>query len=133
MVPSCQCRGSSTGRGVGCSSISAQPMGAMAVGCEMSLKWQLLVQPFLAMATLYLEEASEVVSKDASVLLLRGMGGLCGAPTLCPPLSLPGWQQAGGDMPHSGWTQTRLQPCRQHLWPRGQSLSDRHRRRHLAA
>lgn len=36
----------------------------------MSLKWQLLVQPFLAMATLYLEEASEVVSENASVLLL---------------------------------------------------------------
>lgn len=34
-------------------------------------------------------------------------------------------------MPHSGWVQTR--PCRQHLWPRGQFLSCRHRRRHLAA
>lgn len=69
-MPSCLCRGSSTGRGVGCSSTSAQPTGAMAVGWGMTLKWQLLVQPFLAMTTLYLEKASEVVSEDASVLLL---------------------------------------------------------------
>lgn len=45
-------------------------MGAMAVGWRMTLKWQLLVQPLLAMAMLYLEEAREVVSDGASVLLL---------------------------------------------------------------
>lgn len=40
------------------------------MGWGMTLKWQLLVQPFPAMTTLYLEKASEVVSEDASVLLL---------------------------------------------------------------
>lgn len=102
----------------------------------MTLKWQLLVQPFLAMAMLYLEEASEVVSEDASVLLLRGMGSPVACPPwapLCPLQAGPRRQQVGGDIPHSGWTQTQLQPCRQHFWPRGQSLSCRHRRRHLPA
>lgn len=44
--------------------------GCSGSGVGMTLKWQLLVQSLLAMTTLYLEEASEVVSEDASVLLL---------------------------------------------------------------
>lgn len=44
--------------------------GCNGSGVGMTLKWQLLVQSFLATAMLYLEEASEVVSEDASVLLL---------------------------------------------------------------
>lgn len=80
LVPSCQCRGSSAGTGVGSSSTSAQPGGAMAVGCGMTLKWQLLVQPFLATATLYLEEASEVVSGDGCSLSVRWGALWCSHP-----------------------------------------------------
>lgn len=80
LVPSCQCRGSSAGTGVGSSSTSAQPGDAMAVGCGMTLKWQLLVQPFLATATLYLEEASEVVSGDGCSLSVRWGALWCSHP-----------------------------------------------------
>lgn len=76
---------------------------------------------------------SEVVSGDGCSLSVRWGALWCSHPG---SHSVPSRLGPGGSrlcVPISGRKQTRLQPCRQHFWPRGQSLSCRHRRRHLAA